>query len=62
MGSFSIGHWVIVLVVVLMIFGTKKLRNAGSDLGDAVRSFKRGMSGVDRLDTELPAPREEAMR
>jgi sec-independent protein translocase protein TatA len=40
MGSFSIWHWLIVLVVVIAIFGTKKLRNVGSDLGAAVKGFK----------------------
>ncbi|MBY0577825.1 MAG: Sec-independent protein translocase subunit TatA [Burkholderiales bacterium] len=44
MGSFSIWHWLIVLLVVLLIFGTKKLRNIGSDLGGAVKGFKEGMS------------------
>ena len=43
MGSFSIWHWLIVLVIVLLIFGTKKLRNIGEDLGGAVRGFKDGM-------------------
>jgi sec-independent protein translocase protein TatA len=43
MGSFSIWHWLIVLAVVLLIFGTKKLRNIGSDLGGAVKGFKDGM-------------------
>ena len=43
MGSFSIWHWLIVLVVVMMIFGTKKLRNMGTDLGSAVKGFKEGM-------------------
>ena len=43
MGSFSIWHWLIVLLVVIMIFGTKKLRNLGSDLGGAVKGFKEGM-------------------
>ena len=43
MGSFSIWHWLIVLVVVLLIFGTKKLRNVGSDLGGAVKGFKDAM-------------------
>jgi sec-independent protein translocase protein TatA len=43
MGSFSIWHWLIVLVVVLLIFGTKKLRNIGQDLGGAVKGFKEGM-------------------
>jgi len=43
MGSFSIWHWLIVLVIVMLIFGTKKLRNIGADLGGAVRGFKEGM-------------------
>ena len=43
MGSFSIWHWLIVLVIVLVIFGTKKLRNVGSDVGGAVKSFKDAM-------------------
>ena len=42
MGSFSIWHWLIVLVIVLLIFGTKKLRNVGQDLGGAVKGFKDG--------------------
>ena len=47
MGSFSIWHWLIVLLVVVLIFGTKKLRNIGSDLGGAVRGFKEGMKGEE---------------
>lgn len=43
MGSFSIFHWIIVLVVVVCIFGTKKLKNMGQDLGGAVKGFKEGM-------------------
>jgi len=43
MGSFSIWHWLIVLLIVMLIFGTKKLRNIGTDLGGAVRGFKDGM-------------------
>ncbi len=43
MGSFSIWHWLIVLLVVVLIFGTKKLRNIGSDVGGAVRNFKDAM-------------------
>jgi sec-independent protein translocase protein TatA len=43
MGGFSIWHWLIVLLVVLLIFGTKKLRNIGQDLGGAVKGFKEGM-------------------
>ena len=49
MGSFSIWHWLIVLAVVLLIFGTKKLRNIGSDLGGAVKGFKDGMK-TDEAD------------
>ena len=43
MGSFSIWHWLIVLVIVALIFGTKKIRNIGADLGGAVKGFKDGM-------------------
>ena len=43
MGSLSIWHWLIVLVIVMLVFGTKKLRNIGSDLGGAVKGFKEGM-------------------
>ena len=43
MGSFSIWHWLIVLLIVIMVFGTKKLKNLGSDLGGAVKGFKDGM-------------------
>lgn len=47
MGSMSIWHWVIVLVVVMLVFGTKKLRNIGSDLGGAVKGFKEGVSSAN---------------
>ncbi|MFA7268215.1 MAG: Sec-independent protein translocase subunit TatA [Sterolibacterium sp.] len=43
MGGLSIWHWLIVLVIVMLVFGTKKLRNIGSDLGGAVKGFKEGM-------------------
>lgn len=56
MGSFSIWHWLIVLLVVVVIFGTKKLRNIGSDLGGAVKGFKEGMkSGGESADADAPA-------
>ena len=49
MGSFSVWHWIIVLVIVLLVFGTKKLRNIGSDLGGAVKGFKDGVKpGEDK--------------
>ena len=47
MGSISWVHWLIVLVVVILIFGTKKLRNLGSDLGSAVKGFKDGMKSEE---------------
>lgn len=43
MGAFSIWHWLIVLVIVALVFGTKKIRNIGSDLGGAIKGFKDGM-------------------
>lgn len=57
MGGLSIWHWLIVLVVVVLIFGTKKLRNIGSDLGGAVRGFKDGMrEGGDKSAEAGAAP------
>ena len=47
MGSLSIWHWLIVLAVVAMVFGTKKLGSIGSDLGSAIKGFKEGMRGED---------------
>lgn len=44
MGSFSLWHWLIVLLIVVLVFGTKKLRNIGGDLGGAVRDFKKAMN------------------
>ncbi len=60
MGSFSIWHWLIVLAIVVMVFGTKKLRNLGSDLGGAVKGFKDGMkdggSSAQAADDASKAP------
>jgi sec-independent protein translocase protein TatA len=50
MGSLSIWHWLIVLLIVALVFGTKKLRNIGTDLGGAVKGFKEGMK-----DSETPS-------
>lgn len=52
MGGLSIWHWLIVLVVVLLIFGTKKLRNMGEDLGGAVKGFKAGMKDGSETPVE----------
>ncbi|WP_269533614.1 Sec-independent protein translocase subunit TatA [Chitinimonas sp. BJYL2] len=56
MGSFSIWHWLVVLVIVVLVFGTKKLGNVGKDLGSAVKGFKDGMKGEDETPkvTEKP--------
>ena len=54
MGSLSIWHWLIVLVIVMLVFGTKKLRNMGTDLGGAVRGFKDGMREGGDKAAEAP--------
>ena len=54
MGTWGIGHWIILLVIVLVIFGTKKLRNIGTDLGGAVRGFKDGMRDSSTEKTAEP--------
>lgn len=51
MGSLSIWHWLIVLLIVVMVFGTKKLKNMGTDLGSAVKGFKDGMKDGGSPDT-----------
>ena len=53
MGGLSIWHWIIVLAVVLLVFGTKRLRNAGQDLGEAVKGFKKGMKDEDKPNGQL---------
>ena len=55
MGSLSIGHWLIVLVIVVMIFGTKKLKNLGADLGGAVKGFKEGIKSESKDSDEQHA-------
>ena len=53
MGSFSIWHWLIVLGIVVLVFGTKKLRNAGGDIGGAVKNFKNAMKEGE-AETKTP--------
>ncbi|MEO8805724.1 MAG: Sec-independent protein translocase subunit TatA [Burkholderiaceae bacterium] len=57
MGSFSVWHWLIVLLIVVLVFGTKKLKNIGSDLGGAVKGFKDGVKdgGASAADTSATA-------
>jgi sec-independent protein translocase protein TatA len=56
MGSFSIWHWLIVLLIVVMVFGTKKLKNLGGDLGGAVKGFKDGMKEGSSAEEKPAAP------
>ncbi len=56
MGSLSIWHWLIVLLIVALVFGTKKLRNIGEDLGGAVKGFKEGMRDPDSPKQAADAP------
>ena len=60
MGSFSIWHWLIVLLIVVMVFGTKKLKNLGSDLGGAVKGFKDGMKEGGSSEAKPDAPQQVA--
>lgn len=53
MGSFSIWHWLIVLAVVLLVFGTKRLTSGAKDLGSAVKEFKKGMREDDKPAGQL---------
>ncbi|MBK5103597.1 MAG: Sec-independent protein translocase subunit TatA [Burkholderiales bacterium] len=61
MGSFSIWHWLIVLAIIMLVFGTKKLRTFGADLGGAVQGFKQGVkeASSDEIDEAAGAPRAE---
>ena len=55
MGTFSVWHWLIVLLIVVLVFGTKKLKNLGGDLGGAVKGFKDGMKDGSATPEENPA-------
>ena len=56
MGSFSIWHWLVVLLIVVLVFGTKKLKNMGGDLGSAVKGFKDGMKDGTSATADVPPP------
>ena len=62
MGGFSLWHWLIVLVIVVLVFGTKRLKNVGEDLGEAVRGFKNGLNGnvVKTAAERASAPQDAA--
>lgn len=59
MGAFSIWHWLVVLAIVVVVFGTKKLRNVGSDLGGALKGFKDGLKDSETDDMFATPPKEE---
>lgn len=59
MGSFSIWHWLVVLAIVVIVFGTKRLRNAGQDLGEAVKGFKQGMREDDPKQPKPPLEHQQ---
>ena len=63
MGGFSIWHWLILLVIVALVFGTKRLRNIGEDVGQAIKGFKKGMADPDdqaQLKADPPAQADNA--
>jgi len=60
MGSFSLWHWLVVLVIIAMVFGTKKLRNIGADLGGAVKGFKEGMKEANAAPADPASPQRVA--
>ncbi len=62
MGSFSVWHWLIVLLIVVLVFGTKKLKNIGSDLGGAVKGFKDGMRDGSTDAPASPNPQVTAQK
>ncbi len=55
MGSLSITHWLIVLAIVALVFGTKKIRNLGADLGGAIKDFKEGMQEAEPVTADATA-------
>lgn len=59
MGGFSLWHWLVVLVIVVLVFGTKRLKNVGQDLGEAVKGFKKGIQDEDKPSAQLPDQRRD---
>ncbi|GAB3338529.1 MULTISPECIES: Sec-independent protein translocase subunit TatA [Marilutibacter] len=59
MGGFSLWHWLVVLLIVVLVFGTKRLKNVGKDLGEAVKGFKDGVSD-DKPAAQLPKDEADA--
>lgn len=61
MGAFSIWHWLILLVVVALVFGTSKLKNVGKDLGGAIKGFKEGMKEAQDEFEDKPVAKESSI-
>ena len=61
MGSWGLGHWIIVLIIVLLVFGTKRLTSGARDVGKAVNEFKKGMSG-DEQDKKPQSLNDDTQR
>jgi sec-independent protein translocase protein TatA len=55
MGSFSIWHWLVILAIVLLLFGTKRLKNLGGDLGSAIKGFKNAVKDEEKKDADTAA-------
>jgi len=53
MGIFDWKSWIVILIVVVLIFGTKKLKNLGSDLGSALKSFKKALNDEEQPDQKV---------
>ena len=57
MGIFDWKHWVVILIVVVLVFGTKKLKGLGSDIGESIKGFRQAMNDEDKAtDTATPPP------
>lgn len=61
MGTFSIWHWLVVLVIVVLVFGTKKLRNLGGDLGSAIKNFKEGMKDAETENVASQSSNQDSL-
>jgi sec-independent protein translocase protein TatA len=59
-GLNSFSHWIVLLVLVLLVFGTGKLRNAGRDLGSAIADFRKGLKNGQTNDTAIRTVRPDA--
>lgn len=52
MGIFDWKHWIVILVVVVLVFGTKKLKNLGTDVGESIKGFRKAMNDDDKHPEE----------